>query len=47
MQCLAVDKLPESPAWQYEVKFGGYRALGIKAPAGCRYYRVGLTIFKH
>jgi ATP-dependent DNA ligase len=31
MQCLAVDKLPEGPAWEYEVKFDGYRALGSKS----------------
>jgi ATP-dependent DNA ligase len=33
MQCLAVAKLPEGPDWEYEIKFDGYRALGIKAPA--------------
>src|ERR1700736_1400921 len=31
MQCLPVAKLPEGPQWQYEVKFDGYRALGIKS----------------
>jgi ATP-dependent DNA ligase len=31
MQCLAVAKLPDGPDWQYEVKFDGYRALGIKS----------------
>jgi ATP-dependent DNA ligase len=30
MQCLAVAKLPEGPDWEYEIKFDGYRALGIK-----------------
>jgi bifunctional non-homologous end joining protein LigD len=30
MQCLAVAKLPEGPDWKYEIKFDGYRALGIK-----------------
>jgi bifunctional non-homologous end joining protein LigD len=29
MQCLAVAKLPEGPEWEYEIKFDGYRALGI------------------
>jgi ATP-dependent DNA ligase len=29
MQCLPVAKLPEGPNWEYEVKFDGYRALGI------------------
>jgi bifunctional non-homologous end joining protein LigD len=27
---LAVAKLPEGPAWTYELKFDGYRALGMK-----------------
>jgi DNA ligase D-like protein (predicted ligase) len=31
MQCLPVAKLPESSNWEYEVKFDGYRALGIKS----------------
>jgi len=31
MLALAVTKLPERPAWTYELKFDGYRALGIKA----------------
>jgi ATP-dependent DNA ligase len=31
MQCLAVDRLPEGPAWEYEVKFDGYRAIGIES----------------
>src|ERR1700737_3628616 len=31
MLALAVTKLPEGPAWTYELKFDGYRALGIKA----------------
>ena len=31
MQCLPVAKLPEGPNWEYEVKFDGYRALGIKS----------------
>jgi ATP-dependent DNA ligase len=28
---LPVAKLPEGPAWSYELKFDGYRALGMKA----------------
>ena len=31
MQCLPVAKLPEGSSWEYEVKFDGYRALGIKS----------------
>jgi ATP-dependent DNA ligase len=27
----AVAKLPEGPAWSYELKFDGYRALGLKS----------------
>jgi DNA ligase D-like protein (predicted ligase) len=34
MLCLAVEKLPEGPAWQYEVKLDGYRAIGIRTEAG-------------
>jgi DNA ligase D-like protein (predicted ligase) len=30
MLSLAVHQLPEAPEWMYEVKFDGYRALGIK-----------------
>jgi bifunctional non-homologous end joining protein LigD len=30
MLALAVTKLPEGPAWSYELKFDGYRALGLK-----------------
>jgi len=28
---LAVAKLPEGAAWSYELKFDGYRAIGLKA----------------
>jgi hypothetical protein len=31
MQCLAVAKLPDGPEWEYEIRFDGYRALGIKS----------------
>src|SRR5579863_5279060 len=30
MLCLAVEKLPEGPAWQYEIKLDGYRAIGVR-----------------
>jgi ATP-dependent DNA ligase len=30
MPCLAVNKLPEGEAWQYELKLDGYRALAVK-----------------
>jgi ATP-dependent DNA ligase len=30
MPCLAVEKLPEGEAWQYELKLDGYRALAVK-----------------
>jgi DNA ligase D-like protein (predicted ligase) len=29
MECLAVAKLPDGPAWVYEIKLDGYRALAI------------------
>jgi ATP-dependent DNA ligase len=30
MQCRAVNRLPEGPDWEYELKFDGYRALAFK-----------------
>src|ERR1700757_811105 len=30
MPCLAVQKLPEGEAWEYELKLDGYRALAVK-----------------
>jgi DNA ligase D-like protein (predicted ligase) len=30
MLCRSVDRLPEGPEWEYEIKFDGYRALAIK-----------------
>ena len=30
MACLAVKKLPEGEAWEYELKLDGYRALAVK-----------------
>jgi ATP-dependent DNA ligase len=34
MLCLAVEKLPEGPGWQYEVKLDGYRAIGVRTKTG-------------
>jgi bifunctional non-homologous end joining protein LigD len=34
MLCLAVDKLPEGPPWEYEVKLDGYRAIAVRTKAG-------------
>ncbi len=31
MLSLPMAKLPEGPVWSYELKFDGYRALGLKA----------------
>jgi ATP-dependent DNA ligase len=34
MLCLAVENLPEGPAWQYEVKLDGYRAIAVRTKSG-------------
>jgi DNA ligase D-like protein (predicted ligase) len=31
MECLAVTKIPDDPAWLYEVKLDGYRALAVNS----------------
>ena len=31
MECALVPNLPEGPDWTYEVKFDGYRAIGVKS----------------
>jgi bifunctional non-homologous end joining protein LigD len=36
MQCVAMAKLPEGPDWEYEIKFDGDRALGIKSAGRAR-----------
>ena len=36
MLALAVTKLPEGPAWAYELKFDGYRSLGLKTDGRVR-----------
>ena len=38
MLCLAVNKLPEGPAWQYELKLDGYRGIGIKSQGRARLF---------
>ena len=38
MLALAVTKLPEGAAWSYELKFDGYRALGVKAAGQVRLF---------
>ncbi len=31
MECLPVTKVPEGPAWVYEIKLEGYRAVAINS----------------
>jgi ATP-dependent DNA ligase len=38
MLALAVTKLPEGAAWSYELKFDGYRAIGVKAAGRVRLF---------
>ena len=38
MLAVAVTKLPEGPAWSYELKFDGYRAIGVKAAGQVRLF---------
>src|ERR1700692_112197 len=38
MLALAVTKLPEGAAWSYELKFDGYRAVGVKAAGRVRLF---------
>jgi ATP-dependent DNA ligase len=35
---VAVTKLPEGPAWAYELKFDGYRVIGMKAAGQVRLF---------
>jgi ATP-dependent DNA ligase len=34
MLCLAVEKVPAGPSWQYEIKLDGYRAIGVRTKTG-------------
>src|SRR6266851_7882741 len=34
MLCLSVEKLPEGPAWLYELKLDVYRAIGVRTKTG-------------
>ena len=38
MLAVAVTKLPEGAAWSYELKFDGYRAIGVKATGQVRLF---------
>jgi hypothetical protein len=46
MLCLAVKKLPEGPAWRYEVKLGGYRAIGVRTKVGAELRSETRKIFR-
>ena len=47
MECALVSKLPEGPDWTYEVKFDGYRAIGVKtSDEGIIYSRNGKNFNK-
>ena len=38
MLCRAVNELPEGPAWSYELKFDGYRGLGLRTERRSRLF---------
>jgi DNA ligase D-like protein (predicted ligase) len=38
MRCIPVQTLPEGPAWSYELKFDGYRAIGVKSKGGAQLF---------
>ncbi|WP_139285105.1 non-homologous end-joining DNA ligase [Terriglobus roseus] len=38
MECLAVKRLPEGPAWTYEIKLDGYRAQAIRGSSGVQLF---------
>jgi DNA ligase D-like protein (predicted ligase) len=46
MECLSVPKLPEDPQWVWEIKLGGYRALGVKGRETILYSRNGKNFNK-
>src|SRR5258708_11564756 len=38
MLCLAVDKRARGSGWQYEVKFDGYQAIGVRMKTGVEFW---------
>ena len=38
MMCRAVSELPQGPAWSYELKFDGYRGLGLRTEGRSRLF---------
>ena len=38
MLCVPMKELPEGPAWEYELKLDGYRALGLKSGGRARLF---------
>src|SRR5690349_15486788 len=38
MDCAPVTKLPDGWQWIYEIKFDGYRAIGVKSDRGVNLY---------
>jgi bifunctional non-homologous end joining protein LigD len=47
MLCLAVEKLPEGPAWQYEVKLDGYRAVAVRTKTEIELWSRNRKDFSH
>ena len=47
MLCLAVENLPEGPAWQYEVKLDGYRTIAVRTKTSVELWSRNRKDFSH